>query len=1094
MIPIDPFMRIGRAASVVFVLAFSVPFVPLPQAQAQSVDTLRAAARIDSLIKVSRALTSARKFSEAFRLNDQADSVALASVGERSEAFGKCTFNRGRIHHFQGAFSEAEKWYRNSVEIRREVLGPGHEDFAWSLNNLAVVLRAQARYKEAEPLFREVIEVVERVFGNRHVEFASAQSNLGALYLSMGEYAKAEPLFLNAYALRDSLLGREHKDFAASQNNLAILYMELGRYQDAEPYYLDALSLRERTQGKQSSDYITALNNLAILYSRMSRPEKAEPLYLEALGLRERTQGRESREFASELNNLGALYIKMRRHKKAESLLLEALSIRRRLLTDAHPDYANSLNNLAFCYFDLGAFAKAETIFLEALRIKQLSLAPDHPNMGSIYHNLGTVYMRMGRNDEAESYVKKALGVWDNSLGGSHGDYGSALSNLAFIKMEQGKFDESEALFLKARDLLISVYGEQHSEVAINYQTAGLLYFRKGMMDRAEHYLEKALAIHAAVDGTEHPSYLFALRNLAITYSRGPRYADAVPMLEELFVKDKRRLNEAITFLSEGELEEFYQMFGQRARNSVDILYGLQQRGKGEVGFSGLAFDQTLFYKGFLLDVSMEMKRRARTDSASAAIQDELAALKGRLSNEWTESDPSRGSTAVLQAKADSLEKVLARNLMGTERENREVRWKEVRDSLEGDEAVLEFFHSQPVGPDSIRGFLYSAFLLTSDSRHPVFIPLFREKDLEELGSLAADPEAYLTRVYGCAGCPLANAQVGALYKMVWEPILKKVPRKIKRIHFAPSGALHRFNLAAVADGEGLVVSDRFEMSLLGSTRDLVLARKQDPARRRAAVFGGIRFDAPMEIGRSAEPETAKLVEQLALRSGSSPQDWNYLPWTLAEAETAHEILVDKGLTSSLYTGVEATEETFKSMAVRDGDQPGILHLATHGYFISETGGEPKHDSDPYIPGLSANRMLRSGLILAGGNHAWRSGIPVRQGMEDGVLTAYEISQMEFRGLELAVLSACETGLGDNPGYEGVYGLQRAFRLAGARYIIMSLWQVPDWETMAFMTAFYKHLEFVDSLQVKQAFLAAQKELRQLFPEPRKWAGFVLLE
>ena len=138
--------------------------------------------------------------------------------------------------------------------------------------------------------------------------------------------------------------------------------------------------------------------------------------------------------------------------------------------------------------------------------------------------------------------------------------------------------------------------------------------------------------------------------------------------------------------------------------------------------------------------------------------------------------------------------------------------------------------------------------------------------------------------------------------------------------------------------------------------------------------------------------------------------------------------------------------------------------------------------------------MIRSGLMLAGGNHAWKTGKPLRPDLEDGILTAYEISQMNLANTELVVLSACETGLGDLVGNEGVYGLQRAFKIAGARYLIMSLWQVPDFQTQVFMTAFYKHwLE--EKMAVPAAFRATQAELRGKYSgEAFKWAGFVLVE
>lgn len=137
--------------------------------------------------------------------------------------------------------------------------------------------------------------------------------------------------------------------------------------------------------------------------------------------------------------------------------------------------------------------------------------------------------------------------------------------------------------------------------------------------------------------------------------------------------------------------------------------------------------------------------------------------------------------------------------------------------------------------------------------------------------------------------------------------------------------------------------------------------------------------------------------------------------------------------------------------------------------------------------------MIRSGLLLAGANYAWKNGRPISPGADDGILTAYEIAQLDLSQTELVVLSACETGLGDIRGDEGVYGLQRAFKLAGVKYVLMSLWQVPDFQTQELMAAFYYHF-LEEKMDIPAALRAAQAELRSRYPDPFTWAGFVLLE
>lgn len=201
------------------------------------------------------------------------------------------------------------------------------------------------------------------------------------------------------------------------------------------------------------------------------------------------------------------------------------------------------------------------------------------------------------------------------------------------------------------------------------------------------------------------------------------------------------------------------------------------------------------------------------------------------------------------------------------------------------------------------------------------------------------------------------------------------------------------------------------------------------------------------------------------------------------------------GIKAKLITGYDGTEEAFKNIGTNNTPTPRILHIATHGYFFPDPKEQKSintfENNDPVFK-ISNHPMLRSGLIMAGGNATWK-GENTLEGHEDGILTAYEISQMNLSNTELVVLSACETGLGEINGNEGVYGLQRAFKIAGAKYLIMSLWQVPDKQTSLLMTTFYKKwLE--EKMSIPDAFHSAQKDLREAGLDPYYWAGFVLVE
>ena len=328
------------------------------------------------------------------------------------------------------------------------------------------------------------------------------------------------------------------------------------------------------------------------------------------------------------------------------------------------------------------------------------------------------------------------------------------------------------------------------------------------------------------------------------------------------------------------------------------------------------------------------------------------------------------------------------------------------------------------------------------------------------------------------------------------------------QVYCAPSGLLHRLDLAAIPTPDGKTLAEKHRLTMLGSTRSLAEGTQAGSMavhlpsavhqNATAQLYGGIQYDVMPDVAVHTDAHSGDLASRRGPGSGWGVENdstlrgdnWNYLRWTEVEISAAARIMKSKGIAVTLKKGAEATEESFKALG-EDGPSPRILHVATHGFFFPDPKGEQKGDDKTFK--VSDNPMIRSGLVLAGGNQAWKTGKPARPDLEDGILTAYEVSQMNLSNTELVVLSACETGLGDLVGNEGVYGLQRAFKIAGVRYLIMSLWQVPDFQTQVFMTAFYKHwLE--GKMAVPEAFRATQSELKVKYGEAFKWAGFVLVE
>ncbi len=326
-----------------------------------------------------------------------------------------------------------------------------------------------------------------------------------------------------------------------------------------------------------------------------------------------------------------------------------------------------------------------------------------------------------------------------------------------------------------------------------------------------------------------------------------------------------------------------------------------------------------------------------------------------------------------------------------------------------------------------------------------------------------------------------------------------------KTIYYSPSGLLHRFNFDAIPIDEKTKLSDKFKLVRLGSTRSLVVPdlTKVDSSNQ-VLLFGGINYNIATTsinsdtisvdlLASKGEELSFSYVDRGIKERG---RDWVYLPGTEQEIKGVSTLFKKSNFKTVEFSGKYATEDAFKNIG-KSTSSPRVLHISTHGFFFPDPKDTRKstvitREEEPVFK-MSDHPMIRSGLILAGGNYAWKEGKPFKEGMEDGILTAYEISQMNLSNTELVVLSACETGLGDIQGNEGVYGLQRAFKIAGAKYLMMSLWQVPDEETKEFMISFYKNW-LNRKLSIPDAFRLTQTQMREKYTNPYLWAGFVLVE
>ncbi len=949
-----------------------------------------------------------------------------------------------------GQYDQALEVNAEAARLAAAYLGEESAAYAHCNYDRGVLYSVNGKYEEAIASFSISKRISEKVSG-KNIDYAVSTDKLGIIYGMLGDYDLAESLCLEAKFILEKFQNTRPVEYAANLHSTATLYYMMGLYERAEPLYLKALAVREQVLTKLHSDYAASLNNLAGLYYDLGHFDKVEAFCLEAKFILEQTQGKENPVYATVVHNLAIFYYEIGRYKESEIFHIEAKNLREKLFSKQNPAYAQSTHNMALLYHKMGRYEESEQLALEAIDLRKKVLPEGHPDYASSVDNLALLYMDLGRYEAVIPLLLEAKDIRERSLGITHPDFVISLNGIAGYYTATKQYPQAESYYLEAKILQEETFGIQQSQ------------------------------------------YVSSLKHLSALYELQSRYAASDSLLLKLYPLKQSFLTKGITHLSQRELAAYAGAF-QSDGDELASYAAIRMAQGGSVSIlPALHYDHQLFQKGFLLGAAARLNALAAATPESEETLQRLKGHRRRLAAEYAKPSAERQNVPELETRADSLEKVLTRTVAGFGAALRQVQWQEVQAQLQPGEAAVEFIHFRYYDPQAraTDSTLYAALVLLPGNAAPRFVPLCEARQIGAVLKKAGSDQLRFQNIY--------NALDGSspLYPLLWQPMEAHL-HGVHTVYYAPAGIVHRLNLGAIQPTKRETLSDRYRLAALGSTRQLVIPATASPAGNTAAVFGGIRYEMDSTQIAAVNSAFADTTAALATRGASAfaytdstlrGGDWKFLPATETEAKNISTLLRKHGFQTDTRLGFEATEESVQHVGSGKSPSPRVLHIATHGFFFPD----PNSKSDGPSFTIADDPMIRSGLILAGAEHGWKTGKPLRPDMEDGVLTAYEISRMNLRNTELVVLSACKTGLGDIQGNEGVYGLQRAFKIAGARYLLMSLWEAPDKETKEFMESFYTH--WLDQgMSIPEAYRAAQAQMRGRYANPYFWAGFVLVE
>lgn len=546
-----------------------------------------------------------------------------------------------------------------------------------------------------------------------------------------------------------------------------------------------------------------------------------------------------------------------------------------------------------------------------------------------------------------------------------------------------------------------------------------------------------------------------------------------LPISNRVLVESSQYLqalvNKTFSFVSMDERNNFWSYFEYH----FPLLNFLSYQ-SGNTNLNGLIYNNILVEKGLLLRTANKLRDQILEVGSQDDLQmyDHLLQLRGLLPS------LTQIEAESVQTEIERLDKHLTRKFASYANFTIETTWTDIQSHLNDSDMAIEFYNIPQAtwhedGSDVDGKYRYCAITLRKGYETPHIIPLFTEDRLQSIER----EDLYET---------------DSIYKMAWKPLEQEL-KGVKNIYFAADRELHKIGIEYAPISETENIGDRYNLYRLSSTR-ILSENKTHNKKETAVLYGGLKYDLGKDelIAESRSGDYHPTSTSRAFSAENSRYGVKYLPGTLKEVE---EISHNFSTVPRLFTDVSGTEESFKSLA---GSSTDIIHLATHGFFWSNEDAKNRD----YVTFLNPNNkdkqsnedkaLMRSGLFFSGANIGLK-GETLPDDVEDGVLTALELSNMNLGNVDMVVMSACESGLGETSG-EGVFGLQRGFKLAGANTLLMSLWKVDDTATKLLMTEFYKN--YLSGKSKQESLQLAQKSLRSHseYSDPEYWAAFIMLD
>lgn len=1025
----------------------------------------------------------------------------------------------------RGLKPEAIAVARRAVALNERSFGAMDAETGRSLDRLGRVLTTREEYDEATIVLQRALLLLEDELGPGHTDVATARSSTGLLLLSQRKLDEALAWFEQSREIRENVLGGDDPTVGETEQMIGTCLSLQGNFQGAYTHLRRALEIYEQALGPVHPRVAEALESLGVAQGFNDELVESQLSLERALRIVDATAGPDSAMAAPVLSDLGYTHLAAAEWTKASRYFERSLAIHVRESGEHNRLAASELLALGIVRNDMGDAAGAAAFEARAVAILEQAHGPWHPELGRALRHLGVSLTNLGRFAEAEPVMLRALAIAEKNFGSDSPVVGNALRSIGDHYSDRGEYDKARSYSLRALAIYEKLESPGQTSTGVAYILGDLARSSRGLGDPegALDYAGRGLKLHESALGPAHPDnavYLVDIARLLFETGQHDAGRAAARRADEI-------IREHLIRTAHVASEEQALAYASARPPAVDLLItvaaGSPERAEAAVI---AAWDSAIRSRGQVLD-SMIERRHLLVESRDPELADLVGALRRATERlaKLVVQGPGGLDEQAYRATLESASREKERTELALAERSAEQRGKlarsraglaEVAAALPPQTALVAFVRygrldlttrqgdkPQPLSQSTPA---FAAFILSSASAVPVVVPL---ADAAAVDTLVARWRTTTARE-ALAGGRAAKAGEASYQKVaeelrraLWDPIASHLGAA-QQVFIVPDGTLNVVSLAALPTGDGrYLIETGLRVHYLSAERDLAspdnagsrggLVALSNPDFNDRRLFTAL---GPRQVGEA--PVTAATTAALFRGSRSacgSFQSMRFEALPASARETSEIVRLWGDESSALsFTGPAANETTFKQTA--GGHR--VLHLATHGFFLGEDCGSAS--DAPAAGGTSPasrtvtreNPLLLSGLVLAGANHRDAAGADE----DDGILTAEEIATLDLQGTEWAVLSACDTGTGEIRAGEGVFGLRRAFQLAGAHTVIMSLWPVEDEATRQWMTALYRH-RFVEgkftaaSVNDASLELLQQRRARGESTHPFYWAGFI---